>query len=66
MTWRIVYSALHREGKPVAFMNPPGGIFTYVCGLVMHKNPSDEAKATALIEFHDRRSGSRLHVAEDR
>jgi spermidine/putrescine transport system substrate-binding protein len=50
MTWRIVYSALHREGKPVAFMNPPGGIFTYVCGLVMHKNPSDADKATALID----------------
>jgi len=50
MTWRIVYSALHHEGKPVAFMNPPSGIFTYVCGLVVHKNPSDEAKATALID----------------
>jgi len=50
MTWRIVYSALHREGKPVAFMNPPSGIFTYVCGLVTHKNPSDEVKATALID----------------
>jgi spermidine/putrescine transport system substrate-binding protein len=50
MTWRIVYSALHREGKPVAFMNPPSGIFTYVCGLVVHKNPSDEIKATALID----------------
>jgi spermidine/putrescine-binding protein len=50
MTWRIVYSALHREGKPVAFMNPPGGIFTYVCGLVMHKNPSDADKATGLID----------------
>jgi spermidine/putrescine-binding protein len=31
-------------------MNPPGGMFTYVCGLVMHKNPSDEAKALALID----------------
>jgi len=50
MTWRIVYSALRREGKPVAFMNPPSGIFTYVCGLVTHKNPSDEVKARALID----------------
>ena len=49
MTWRIVYATLHKEGKPVAYMNPPGGMFTYVCGLVMHKNPSDEAKALALI-----------------
>jgi spermidine/putrescine-binding protein len=31
-------------------MNPPGGMFTYVCGLVMHKDPSDEAKALALID----------------
>lgn len=50
MSWRIVYSTLHKEGKPVAYMNPPGGMFTYVCGLVMHKDPSDEAKALALID----------------
>ncbi|HMH64441.1 MAG TPA: hypothetical protein VK515_02570, partial [Rhizomicrobium sp.] len=29
---------------------PPGGIFTYVCGLVMHKDPSNEDKALALID----------------
>jgi len=50
MSWRIVYSSLHKEGRPVAFMNPPGGMLTFVCGLVMHKDPSDEAKALALID----------------
>ncbi|MGH6871972.1 MAG: ABC transporter substrate-binding protein [Rhizomicrobium sp.] len=50
MTWRVTYATLHKAGKPVAFMNPIGGMFTYVCGLVMHKNPSDEAKALALID----------------
>ena len=50
MSWRITYSALHREGKPVAYMNPKGGLFTYVCGLVMHKDPSDRQKALALID----------------
>ncbi len=50
MSWRVTYATLHREGKPVAYMNPPGGMFTYVCGLVMHKNPSDMAKALALID----------------
>ncbi len=50
MSWRVVYSTLHREGRSVAYMNPPGGMFTYVCGLVMHKDPSDEAKALALID----------------
>jgi len=50
MTWRATYASLHREGKPVAYMRPPGGIFTFVCGLVMHKDPSDEAKAYALID----------------
>jgi spermidine/putrescine transport system substrate-binding protein len=50
MSWRITYSTLHREGRPVAYLNPPGGMFTYVCGLVMHKNPSSEAKALALID----------------
>src|ERR1700749_4288567 len=50
MSWRIIYKTLHAEGKPVMYMSPPGGIFTYVCGLVMHKDPSDEAKALALID----------------
>jgi spermidine/putrescine transport system substrate-binding protein len=50
MTWRITYATLHKEGKPVAYMNPPGGIFTYVCGLVMNKNTKDVDKATALID----------------
>ena len=50
MSWRVVYSTLHREGRPVAYMSPPGGMFTYVCGLVMHKDPSHEAKALALID----------------
>lgn len=50
MSWRVTYATLHKEGKPVAYMDPPGGMFTYVCGLVMHKNPSNEAKALALID----------------
>lgn len=50
MSWRTTFASLHQEHKPVAYMNPPGGIFTYVCGLVMHKSPSDEAKALALID----------------
>jgi spermidine/putrescine transport system substrate-binding protein len=50
MTWRITYATLHKEGKPVAYMNPPGGMFTYVCGLVMNKNAQDTEKATALID----------------
>lgn len=50
MSWRVTFSALHREHKNVAYMNPPGGMFTYVCGLVMHKNPLDRAKALALID----------------
>jgi spermidine/putrescine transport system substrate-binding protein len=50
MSWRVTYATLHRENRNVAYMNPPGGIFTYVCGLVMHKNPADRAKAVALID----------------
>jgi spermidine/putrescine transport system substrate-binding protein len=50
MSWRVTYATLHREGKSVAYMSPPGGMFTYVCGLVMHKNPSDRQKALALID----------------
>jgi spermidine/putrescine transport system substrate-binding protein len=50
MSWRITYSTLYREGKKVAYMSPRGGMFTYVCGLVMHRNPSDRQKALALID----------------
>jgi spermidine/putrescine transport system substrate-binding protein len=50
MSWRIVYRTLKAQGKPVAFMNPPGGVFTYVCGLVIARNTANYAKALALID----------------
>jgi len=50
MSWRGTYRALKAEGKKVAFMNPPGGMLTYVCGLVIHKQAKDYAKALALID----------------
>jgi spermidine/putrescine transport system substrate-binding protein len=50
MSWRTTFASLNREHKPVAYLNPPGGIFTYVCGLVMHKDPSNKEKALALID----------------
>jgi spermidine/putrescine transport system substrate-binding protein len=50
MSWRTTFASLNREGKKVAYLDPPGGMFTYVCGLVMHKDPSNEAKALALID----------------
>jgi spermidine/putrescine transport system substrate-binding protein len=50
MSWRTTFAALHREHKPVTYLNPPGGIFTYVCGLVMHKDPSSRDKALTLID----------------
>ena len=50
MSWRNTFAALNREKKPVAYLNAPGGIFTYVCGLVMHRDSKDEEKALALID----------------
>ena len=50
MSWRVVYAQLKRENMPVAYMNPPGGIFTYVCGLVMNKDAKNYDKALALID----------------
>ncbi len=50
MSWRNTFASLNREGKPVAYLEPPGGIFTYVCGLTMHKDTPDEARALALID----------------
>jgi spermidine/putrescine transport system substrate-binding protein len=50
MSWRVIYATLRRQGVPVAYMNPPGGIFTYVCGLVMSKEAKSYDKALALID----------------
>jgi spermidine/putrescine transport system substrate-binding protein len=50
MSWRTTFASLHRENKPVAYLTPPGGIFTYVCGLVMHKDTANPDKALALID----------------
>src|SRR6266478_7960099 len=50
MSWRVTYKALKTEGRKVAFMNPPGGMFTFVCGLTMHKDAKNYAKALALID----------------
>ncbi len=50
ITWNQTPAALKREGKPVAFMKPPGGMFTYVCGLVLHAESKNVEKAYALID----------------
>jgi spermidine/putrescine transport system substrate-binding protein len=50
ITWNQTPAALKREGKKVAYMNPPGGMFTYVCGLVLHAESKNVEKAYALID----------------
>ena len=50
ITWNQTHASLKREGKPVAFMNPPGGMFTYVCGMVLHAESKNLEKAYALID----------------
>lgn len=50
ITWNQTPAALKRESKPVAYMNPPGGMFTYVCGLVLHAESKNVEKAYALID----------------
>jgi spermidine/putrescine transport system substrate-binding protein len=50
MSWRVVYNALRSEGVPVAYMEPPGGVLTYVCGLVVSKDARNYDKALALID----------------
>jgi len=50
MSWRVTYATLKADGVPVAYMNPPGGIFTYVCGLVVHADTPDYDKALALVD----------------
>jgi spermidine/putrescine transport system substrate-binding protein len=62
MSWRTTFASLNREGRKVAYLEPPGGIFTYVCGLTMHKDPSDEAKALALIDSSIGEEASRYAI----
>ena len=50
MSWRVTYKTLKEQGTKVAFMNPPGGMFTFVCGLTMHRGAKNYAKALALID----------------
>ncbi len=50
MSWRVTYKALKSEGRKVGFMNPPGGMFTFVCGLTMHKDAKNYDKALGLID----------------
>ena len=50
MSWRDVYAALKADGASVAYMHPPGGMFTYFCGLVAHKDAKNYDKAMALID----------------
>lgn len=50
ITWNQTHANLKREGKPVAYMDPPGGKFTYVCGLVIHAESKNLEKDYALID----------------
>jgi spermidine/putrescine transport system substrate-binding protein len=50
MSWRVVYRTLKAEGRKVAFMDPPGGPFTYVCGLVVGHETKNYDRALALID----------------
>jgi spermidine/putrescine transport system substrate-binding protein len=50
MSWRTVYANLAAQGVNVKYMNPPGGMFTYVCGLTMHRSAKNPDKALALID----------------
>jgi spermidine/putrescine transport system substrate-binding protein len=50
MSWRVIYSRLNAQGLNVAYMEPPGGIFTYVCGLVVSQDAKNYDKALALID----------------
>ena len=50
MSWRSnIFANLNKEGRKVAFLEPKGGVFTYVCGLTMHAGANEE-KARALID----------------
>jgi spermidine/putrescine transport system substrate-binding protein len=50
LSWRVTYRTLKAEGKPVAYMDPPGGPFTYVCGLVVARTARNYDRALALID----------------
>ena len=64
MSWRTTFAGLHKEGTPVTYLEPKGGMFTYVCGLVMHADTKNEEKALALIDSSISDAAAR-HSIED-
>lgn len=50
VTWSDSYALLHGEGKPVGFMQPPGGVFNYVCGFVVHKEATAWDRIATIID----------------
>ncbi len=50
ITWADSYGQLKGEGKPVGFMQPPGGVFNYVCGFVAHKESKGMDRILTLID----------------
>lgn len=50
ITWNQTYARLKADGRDVAYMNPPSGRFTYVCGLVLHKDAKNLERAYAVID----------------
>ncbi|HRK70078.1 MAG TPA: extracellular solute-binding protein [Micropepsaceae bacterium] len=50
ITWSDSWAALKNDGVDVGFMNPPAGMFTYVCGFVVHKDATELDRIYTLID----------------
>ena len=59
--WNDGVRRLKKQGLPVAFMNPKEGMRTWVCGLVMYKNPPHEELAYDFVNaFTSPEAGAHL------
>ncbi|MBI1239104.1 MAG: extracellular solute-binding protein [Alphaproteobacteria bacterium] len=50
ITWSDSYGTLKSENVPVGFMQPPGGVFNYVCGYVVHKEATEWERLYTLMD----------------
>ena len=50
MSWRVSTHKLKKEGVQVAYMNPPGGMFTYVSGWWLTRTPRTTTRQLALVD----------------
>lgn len=64
ITWSDSYGMMRNEGQQVDFMKPPGGVFNYVCGFVVHKDAKDWDRIYTLIDAGLTNDAAKYYVTQ--